>query len=175
MPPTTMSLPERLMADLKTAMREGDRTRVEAIRMLRAAILNEEVELQRQELEARQARGEAVPDDAAIPRHTLNDDEVLRVVERLVKRHRDSIEQFERGSRSDLVAHERAQLAVIQNYLPQQMSREEIEARVRAVIEETGATSRRDMGKVMPRLSADLRGKADMSQVSSVVQELLGE
>ena len=174
MAPTTMSLPERLMADLKTAMREGDRARVESIRMLRAAILNEEVDLQRQELEARQARGEVVPDDAAIPRRALSDDEALRVVERLVKRHRDSIEQFEKGGRADLVAHEQTQLAVIQQYLPQQMSREEIEARVRAVIDETGASSRRDMGKVMPRVSADLRGKADMSQVSRVVQELLG-
>jgi uncharacterized protein YqeY len=166
---------ERLMADLKSAMRDGDTTRREAIRMLRAAILNEELELQRQALEALQASSDQpLPEDQAVPRRSLTDDETLRLFQRLVKRHHDSIEQFQRGGRSDLVAHEEAQLAIIQGYLPQQMGRDEIEALVRSVIAETGATSRRDMGKVMPRLTQELRGRADPREVNRVVQELLG-
>lgn len=168
-----MTLQEQILADLKTAMREGDATRREAIRMLRAAILNEELELQRQELESRLSQGEALSEDTVIPRRALGDEETLRVVERLVKRHQDSIEQFEKGGRPDLVAHEQAQLATIQSYLPERMPREEIEARVRSAIAETGASGRGEMGKVMQRLSGDLRGKADLKEVSRVVQELL--
>lgn len=147
-----MALQDQLMADLKDAMRAGDVERREAIRMLRAAILNEEIELQ----------------------HPLDESEGLRVVERLVKRHQDSIEQFQRGGRDDLVAHEEAQLATIRRYLPERLSQEEIETRVRAAIAETGATGRAQMGKVMGRLSGELRGKADMKDVSRLVQELLG-
>jgi uncharacterized protein YqeY len=147
-----MSLQERLMADLQTAMREGDATRREAIRMLRAAILNDEIDSGRR----------------------LNEDETLRVVERVVRRHHDSIEQFQKGGRADLVAHEQAQLAAIQIYLPQKMPREEIEVHVRAAINETGARGRGDTGKLMQRLAGELRGKADLKEVNRVVQELLG-
>jgi hypothetical protein len=166
-------LQEQLLADLKTAMREGDTTRVEAIRMLRAAIFNEELDLQRQELESRLAQGQNVPEDAAIPRRPLSDEQALQVVERLVKRHRDSIEQFQKGGRRDLVEHEESQLAAIQGYLPEMMPREQIEERVRLVIAETGATGRGEMGKVMQRLSGELRGRADLKEVSRVVQEML--
>src|SRR4051794_6174811 len=101
-----MSIQERLVADLKVAMREGDVTRREAIRFLRAAVLNEELELQKKEFDARAS--DADDEGDSVPRRGLTDEETLRVVERLVKRHRDSIEQFERGGRSDLVAHEQA-------------------------------------------------------------------
>jgi uncharacterized protein YqeY len=148
----TMALQERLMADLKSAMREGDAPRREAIRMLRAAVLNEQIELQR----------------------PLTEDETLRVVERIVRRHHDSIQQFEKGGRADLVAHEQAQLAAVESYLPQKMPRGEIEARVRAVIVETGARGRGDTGKLMQRLAGELRGKADLKEVSRVVEEQLG-
>jgi uncharacterized protein YqeY len=147
-----MSIQDRLMDDLKAAMREGDATRREAIRMVRAAVLHEEKERQR----------------------PLNDVEVFQVLQRLVNRHQDSIEQFQKGGREDLVAHEQAQLAVVRSYLPQQMGREEIEPRVRAAIAETGASGRGDIGKVMQRLSGELRGKADLKEVNRVVQELLG-
>lgn len=170
-----MSLQDRLMVDLKTAMRAGDATRREAIRMLRAAIFNEELELQRQQFEARRPEGvEASADEAAVPREVLTDEQVLAVIDRLSKRHRDSIEQFRRGGRDDLVAHEEAQLAVIQAYLPRQLTRAEIETRARALIGELGARGRRDMGKVMPRLNQELRGRADSREVARVVQELLG-
>jgi uncharacterized protein YqeY len=147
-----MSLQERLMADLQTAMREGDATRREAIRMLRAAILNDEIDQGRR----------------------LNEDETLRVVERVVRRHHDSIEQFQKGGRADLVTHEQAQLAAIQPYLPQKMPRDEIEIHVRAAIDETGARGRGDTGKLMQLLAGELRGKADLKEVNRVVQELLG-
>ena len=147
-----MSIQDRLMDDLKAAMREGDATRREAIRMVRAAVLHEEKERQR----------------------PLNDVEVFQVLQRLVNRHQDSIEQFQKGGREDLVAHEQAQLAVVRSYLPQQMGREEIEPRVRAAIAETGASGRGDIGRVMQRLSGELRGKADLKEVNRVVQELLG-
>ena len=147
-----MSLQERLVADLKTAMREGDASRREAIRMLRAAILNDEIDVGR----------------------PLSEDETLRVVERLVRRHHDSIEQFQKGGRADLVTHEQAQLAAIQTYLPQKMPREEIEVHVRAAIDESGARGRGDTGKLMQRLAGELRGKADLKEVNAVVQELLG-
>jgi uncharacterized protein len=170
-----MSLQDRLMADLKVAMREGDVTRREAIRMLRAAILNEEVELQRREFEARGAGGET--DEAAaaaVPRRSLSDEQIVQAVERLVKRHQDSIAEFRKGGRADLIAREEGQLAVIAGYLPYRLyTRDEIEAAVRAAIAETGASGPRDLGKLMPRLATELRGKADLNQVRQVAQDLL--
>jgi uncharacterized protein YqeY len=147
-----MSLQERLMADLRAAMREADVPRREAIRLLRAAVLNEEIERRR----------------------PLTDEETLVVVQRLVKRHQDSIEQFERGGRPDLVAYEQAQLAAIRSYLPERLPWEEIEAHVQAAIQETGARSRADAGRVMQRLAGELRGRADLREVSRLVQERLG-
>jgi uncharacterized protein YqeY len=146
-----MSLQERLMTDLKAAMRAGDVPRREAIRMLRAAILNEEIEVQ----------------------HPLEDPQALRVIDRLVKRHRDSIEQFEKGGRPDLVAHEQAQMAVIQAYLPERVGPADLEQQVRAAILQTGARGHSDSGKVMQVLAAQLRGKADLSEVSRIVREQL--
>lgn len=147
-----MTLQQQILEDLKAAMRAGDVERREALRMLRAAILNEEIERQ----------------------HTLSDSEVLAVIERLIKRHQDSIEQFRQGNRPDLVAREEAQMAAIRAYLPERLTREEIEARVRAAIAETGARGRGDVGKVMQRLAPELRGRADLKEVNRVVQDLLG-
>jgi uncharacterized protein YqeY len=104
----------------------------------------------------------------------LTDNEALGVVERVVKRHHDSIEQFQKGSRPDLVAHEERQLAVAQSYLPQKMAREEIEVHVKAAISDTGAQGRGDAGKLMQRLAGELRGRADLNEVNRVVQEQLG-
>ena len=140
------------MADLRAAMREADVPRREAIRLLRAAVLNEEIERRR----------------------PLTDEETLVVVQRLVNRHQDSIEQFERGGRPDLVAYEQAQLAAIRSYLPERLPREEIEAHVQAAIQETGARNRADAGRVMQRLAGELRGRADLREVSRLVQERLG-
>jgi uncharacterized protein len=146
-----MDLQERLVSDLGEAMRAGDVDRREAIRMLRAAVKNEEI-----------AVG-----------HGLSDRETQVVVARIAKRHRESIDQFERGNRPDLVAHEQAQLAALQAYLPQLMSRPEIESEVRSVIAELGDDRPPARGQLMGTLAKRLRGKADLGEVNSVVQELL--
>lgn len=151
--PTTveMDLEQRLTDELKDAMRTGDDVRRDAIRMLRAALKNEQIEL----------------------RHPLSEQEAQRVVARIAKRHRESIEQFEQGHRPDLVAREQAQLAVIERFLPTLMSREEIEAEVRAALAGVDASSPRAQGAVMAALAPRLRGKADMKLVSEIVREQL--
>ena len=150
-----MTLQDRLIADLKVAMREHDVPRREAIRMLRAAVLNEEIERRRQ----------------------LDDAQLRRVVERLIRRHEDSIEQFKKGGRQDLVEYEEAQLTTVRSYLAHlprtELAPEEVEARVRAAIAETGATGPADSGRVMQKLAAELRGQTDLKQVNQMVQELL--
>ena len=174
-----MSLHERIRDDLKEAMRAGQAERRDALRLLLAELRNDEIERQRQALEAEQQRlgrelseQEAQAFAAARPEGPT-DEQVQAVLLRLSKRHRQSIEEFRRAGRDDLAAHEQAQLGVLQGYLPAQIGPDELAARVRAAIRETGASGRRDMGKVMARL-ADLRGRADMSEASRIAQSLLG-
>ncbi len=138
------------MADLGAAIRSGQSERRDAIRMLRAAIKNEEIELG----------------------HALSDEEAQAVLARTVKRHRESIDQFKRGNRADLVAHEEAQLAALEPYMPQLMGRDEIEHEVRVTLSELDGP-RRSHGQAMAALARKLRGKADMKQVDGVVRELL--
>jgi uncharacterized protein YqeY len=142
---------QRLSDDLKSAMRAGDEVRRDAIRMLRAALKNEEIEL----------------------RHPLTEEESQQVVARIAKRHRESIEQFTQGNRPDLVRHEEAQLAVVEQFLPTLMSREEIAAEVAAVLPTVHATGPRAQGAVMAALAPKLRGRADLKIVSEVVREAL--
>ncbi len=146
-----MSLQDRLSADLKQAMRDRDQSRLVALRLLRAAIVNQEVD-----------KG-----------HPLNDAEVLAVVAREVKMHRESIDAFRAGGRQDLVAEQEAQLQVLLAYLPQQMSREEIVQLARESIAALGATGPGDMGTVMRDLMPRIKGKAEGSLVNQVVRELL--
>jgi len=145
-------LEDNLAAELREAMRTGDVTRRDTIRQLRAALHNESI-----------AKG-----------HALSDEESTAVVQRLVNQHRDSISEFKRGNRDDLVAKEEAELEVLLGYLPEQLSREAIVAAATAIIQKVGATSKSDQGKVMRELAPKLRGKADMRTVNEVVQELLG-
>lgn len=147
-----MALEEELGQELLTAMRAGDTTRRDTIRQLRAALHNEAI-----------ASGQP-----------LSPDESVAVVRRLVNQHRDSISEFTRGGRADLVAREEAELAVLLGYLPEDLGRDAIVAAARRVIEQLGATGRSDQGKVMRDLAPQMRGKADMRLVSEVVQELLG-
>lgn len=146
-----MTLQVRLLEDLKEAMRTGDATRRSTIRLLRAAIKNAEID-----------RGGPLDDAGAVG-----------LVQREIKRHQEAIEQFQRGRRPDLVAQEEAELRVLLEYLPPQMSEEAIAAAARQVIAEVGARSRADMGKVMAPLMAQLRGRADGRTVSRVVESLL--
>jgi uncharacterized protein YqeY len=143
---------QQLTDELKDAMKAGDEVRRDAIRMVRAALKNEQIELQ----------------------HPLSDDEVDTVVTRIAKRHRDSIAEFKKGNRPDLVAHEQAQLAVVEKFARVQfMSREEIEAEVRETIAELNLSGPRAMGPLMTALSKKLRDKADMRLVNEVVREQL--
>jgi uncharacterized protein len=146
-----MDLQQRIADDLKDAMRSGDGVRRDAIRMLRAALKNEEIDR----------------------RHPLTDDEAAQVVARIAKRHRESIDQFKQGNRPDLVQHEEQQLAVIERFLPTLMPREEIEVEVRTVLSTVDTTGPRAQGAVMAALAPKLRGRADMKVVSEVVRELL--
>ncbi|MBI4287492.1 MAG: GatB/YqeY domain-containing protein [Chloroflexi bacterium] len=146
-----MSLNEKLQADLKGALRSGDKTRVSTIRMVVSAVKYVEID-----------RG-----------GPLEDADVLAVIAKEAKRRLESIEAFKQGNRADLVAQESAELAILRAYLPEQMGREEIVAAARQVIAEVGAAGPQDKGKVMPKLIAQLKGKADGKEINSVVTELL--
>ena len=144
-------LKQKLSDDLKKAMRSGDTVRRGAIRMLMAAINNAEI--------ARQAK--------------LEDSDIFGVIAKEVRQRRESIEAFKQGNRQDLVDKEEAELAILQEYLPQQMTREEVAKAARKVIAEVGAEGPGDKGKVMPVLMAQLKGQADGREINEVVSELL--
>ncbi len=144
-------LKQKLMDDLKQAMRGGDKVRRLVIRLVMAAIKNAEI--------ARQA--------------ALDDTDILGIIAKEVRQRRESIEAFRLGNRQDLVAQEEAELAILNEYLPQQMTREELIVAARRVIEEVGAQGLGDKGKVMPKLIAQLKGRADGRDINAVVSELL--
>ena len=144
-------LKQKLTADLKQAMRDGDKLKRGTLRMLLSAINNAEI-----------ARRDVLPEA-----------DVLGLVAKDVRLHKESIEAFQQGNRPDLVAQEEAEMSILQAYLPRQMSREEIVAAVRLVIAEVGAQGPSDKGKVMPRVIAQLKGKADGRDINEVVTELL--
>ena len=146
-----VNLKQKLTDDLRQAMRDGDTVKRSTIRLVMAAIGNAEI-----------AR-----------RGTLEDTDILGVITKEVRQHHESIDAFKQGNRQDLVAQEEAELAVLQGYLPQQMTREEVVAAARRVIEEVGALGPSDKGKVMPKLVAQLKGKADGREINAVVSELL--
>jgi hypothetical protein len=146
-----MSLKEQLANDLKDAIRQRDDSRKIAIRMSISAIKNAEIE-----------RGAA-----------LSEADVLTIVSREAKQRRESIAEFEKADRRDLVEKERAELEVLQSYLPAQVSRDEIAEAAREVIAEVGAGSPRDKGKVMPVLIGRLAGRAEGREINEVVTELL--
>ncbi len=146
------TLKGRLNDDLKDAMRSRDMTRRDTLRLLLAAIKQVEVDT----------------------RKDLSDSDVEQVLTREAKRRRESIEGFEKGGRADLVAKEQGELRLIESYLPQQMSRAEIESLARQAIAETGATAPTQMGAVMQKLMPQVKGKADGKLVNQIVRELLG-
>ena len=146
-----MTLKERITEDMKAAMRAKDAERLGAIRMLTAAIKQKEVD-ERIEL-----------DDAA----------VVAIVDKLLKQRKDSIEAFEKAARQDLADKEKAEVVVLQAYLPARLSADEVAAQVKAIVAELGAKGPGDMGKVMGAVKAKLAGKADMGQVSAAVKAAL--
>jgi uncharacterized protein YqeY len=146
-----MSLRDQINDDLKTAMRAGDARRRDALRLLLAALKQNEVD----------------------ERNTLADADVLAIVERLIKQRRESVAQFEQGGRQDLAENEKFELSVLLAYMPQQMSDEEIDSEVAAAIAAAGAKAPSDMGKVMAALKSRLAGRADMGKVSARVKSRL--
>jgi uncharacterized protein YqeY len=140
------------MEDMKQAMKAKDKLKLDAIRMLRGAIRNREIEKQTE----------------------LEDHEVLQVLANQIKRRKDSIEQFRDAGRLDLVEREEKQLQALEVYMPQQLSLEEIKHLVDEVIAETSASSMRDMGKVMSTIMPRIQGKADGKEVNQIVREKLG-
>ncbi len=151
-----MDLKQRLQDDLKAALRAGDERRKSVIRMALAAITNAEIEKGRQSGEIE-----------------LDQDELVAVLQKQAKQRRETIEELEGVERPDLLAAEREELAILEEYLPEQLSREEIAEEARKVIEEVGATGMRDMGPVMGRLMSKLKGRVDGHTVNEVVRELL--
>ena len=149
-----MTLKGQIQDDMKTAMKAGDKDRLKVARLILAAIQQVEVD-QRKELD----------DDA----------EVLGVLNKMVKQRRDSVKQFRDGGRDDLADKELEEIAVIEAYLPEQMSADELDALIANAISETGAESMRDMGKVMAAIKVKAEGRADMASVSAKVKSTLGQ
>ena len=148
-----MALAEKVNSDIASAMKAKDAPRLSALRMVKAAIMNKEVEKSR----------------------ALEDAEVLQVLSALVKQRRDSVEQFSKAGRTDLVDKETAEIAVLEEYLPPAASAEDVEAAVAAAIAETGAASPRDIGKVMKAVMPKLAGKnADGRAINEAVRRKLG-
>jgi uncharacterized protein YqeY len=146
-----MSLKDRITEDMKTAMRSGERERLSVIRLILAAVKQREVD----------------------ERITLDDAQVLTVLEKMMKQRRESIAQFESGGRADLVAKESAEIAVIQGYLPAQLREAEVAALIDEAIRSTGAASIKDMGKVMGAVKAQAQGRTDMGALSARIKARL--
>jgi len=146
-----MSLKHQITEDMKSAMKAGEKDRLKVVRLILAAIKQVEVD----------------------QRVELDDPGVLAVLNKMVKQRRDSVEQFEKGNREDLAAIERDEIAVLETYLPEQLSADDLAALVDEVIAATGAESIRDMGKVMGQIKAKAAGRADMGAVSATVKERL--
>jgi uncharacterized protein YqeY len=146
-------LKQKITEDLKQAMKSGDTVKRSILRMLMSSINNAEI--------AKQA--------------ALNESDILGVIAKEVKQHHESIESFKQGNRQDLVSKEEAELAILQGYLPQQLTHEEIVAAAREVITAVGASGPGDKGKVMKELMPKLKGRADGKEINDVVTELLSQ
>jgi uncharacterized protein YqeY len=147
-----MGLRDTIEADTKNALKSGAKDKVSTLRMLNAALKNKQID----------------------KRRPLTEDEVLETVRSLIKQRRDSIEQFAKGGRQDLVDKETAEIAVLEAYLPAQLFREELDAMVRDAVAQTGAQGAKDMGKVMKALIPMVGGRADGKLVSELVKHALG-
>ena len=146
-----MSLKLRITDDMKAAMRAGEKDRLGVIRLILAALKQREVD----------------------ERIELDDTQILTILEKMLKQRRDSIEQFSAANREDLAAVERAEVEVIQTYMPAQLSSEELEAIVTKAITDSGATNAREMGKVIGLVKPQVAGRADMGQISEMIKTKL--
>jgi uncharacterized protein YqeY len=147
-----MGLKERITEDMKSAMRAAAKARLGTLRLALAAIKQREVD----------------------ERITLDDSQVIAVVEKMIRQRREAIAQFESGGRADLVARENAEIAVLQGYLPAQLAEAELEKLIAEAISATGAASMKDMGKVMALVKPKVQGRADLGVVSARIKQKLG-
>ncbi|MBI5748884.1 MAG: GatB/YqeY domain-containing protein [Nitrospinae bacterium] len=146
-----MHLKERLMEDMKDSMKKGEQIKLDAIRMVRAGIKNKEIEIGRE----------------------LKDEDVVGVISSAIKQRKDSYAQFLNANRMDLAEKEKKEIEVLSIYLPEQMGEDEIKKRIREIISETGATTSKDIGRVMKILMPELKGKADGNLVNKIAREML--
>ena len=146
-----MSLDERLLEEMKQAMKSNDKLRLSTIRMIRNAVKNKEIE----------------------QRKKLDDDDVLRVIQGMMRKNEESVEQFQIGGRMDLVEKEKKEIEILKSFLPESLSKEEILKMIDQSIEETQASSLRDLGKVMKSVMPKLAGKADGKLINQLVKERL--
>jgi uncharacterized protein len=147
-----MALKEQITSDMKEAMKAGDKPRLSVIRLILAAVKQREVD----------------------ERITLDDSQVLAVLDKMLKQRRESVAQFTQGGRQDLADNENAEIKVIQGYMPAQLSEAELDALVAEAVAQSGAASIKDMGKVMAILKPQVQGKADMGAVSARIKAKLG-
>ncbi len=148
-----MALFEKIMRDMKTAMKAGDKNRLSALRMVLSNVKNRQIE----------------------KKAPLEDDEVIRVIQGLVRQSRDAMDQFKKGNRTDLVEKEKTFISVCQAYLPEPLSEEVLKALIRETIGEIGAVSLKDMGKVMRTVMPKVAGRVDGKQVNQIVRAILSE
>ena len=146
-----MTLKEQLTEDMKSAMKQKEHVRLTTIRLVRSAIKNREIELGQD----------------------LDDGEVLKVIATAVKQHKESIEHYKKGDREDLVKQEQAELEILESYLPQQMTEDEVSALVKEAIEAVHATSMKDIGKVMKYIMPKTQGRADGRMINQLVKQQL--
>lgn len=147
-----MSLKQRILDDIKAAMKAGDKERLVTLRMLSAAIKQREVD----------------------ERIEMDDAQTLAVVEKMIKQRRESIKQYEEGGRPELAAKEQAEIGILEDYMPEQLSDAEVDQLIDAAVKQTGASEMKDMGKVMGVLKPQIQGKADMGDVSKRIKARLG-
>jgi len=144
-------LSDQVRADLTESMKARSAERTSVLRMLQAAIKNEQINVQ----------------------HELSDEEVMSVIRKAVKQRHDSIEQYSKGNRPDLAAKEQSELEILKTYMPPELTDEEIESGVREIITSTGAQSKKDMGKVMKEATGRFKGRVDGKKIQEIVQRLL--
>lgn len=144
-------LKQRITDDMKAAMKSGDKPRLATIRLILAAIKQREVD----------------------ERIEMTDEQVLGVLEKMIKQRRDSVSQYEKAEREDLAAQERSEIELIQDYLPEALSAEEVTGLIDQAIADTGASSMKDMGKVMGKVKPAIQGRAEMGAVSAQIKQRL--
>ncbi|MBU3926036.1 GatB/YqeY domain-containing protein [Patescibacteria group bacterium] len=161
-----MNLKEKIFGDFKEAFKAKEEMRLSVLKMLQSEIKNAELAKRTKLFKSGEIEAEA--------KSILNDEEIIEVVFREIKKRKDAIDLYEKGGRPETAKNERKEIEVLMNYLPEQLSEDEVRELAKKAIEQTGAVSQKEMGKVMAVLMPQIKGKADGGMVSSILKELLG-